>query len=223
MKYWFEVEDAQRWGLSAAAVLAHLKYWIERNTSAGEAPCMTQGMREMAEYLPFLTVPQIKGALRKLEADGAIYREGNGFDRRRTYCLGTKLSNASDQIVPSKGPNGLIEGTELSLVHIETNTSKRTRENAREDLEYQRPTEEEVIEYMEDRGAHDMAPTLGPEFWNYYEANGWMVNGTPIAKWKPKVNQWLNRERKNQSNDRRKGFNPAGFTPDGLKDFIANG
>ena len=35
MKYWFEVEDAQRWGLSAAAVLAHLKYWIARNTEAG--------------------------------------------------------------------------------------------------------------------------------------------------------------------------------------------
>ena len=32
MKYWFEVEDAQRWGLPAAAVLAHLKYWIARNT-----------------------------------------------------------------------------------------------------------------------------------------------------------------------------------------------
>ena len=223
MKYWFDTDDAQRWGLPAAAVLAHLKYWIERNTSAGEEPCMTQGLREMSEYLPFLTVPQIKGALRKLEAAEAIYREPNGFDRRRTYCLGTKLSNRKDQTVSSKGQNGLIEGTELSRVHIETNTSKRTKKDAREELEYQRPTEEEVIEYMEDRGAHDLAPTLGPEFWNYYEANGWMVNGTPIAKWKPKVNQWINRERKNQSNDRRKGFNPSGFTPDGLKDFIANG
>ena len=184
---------------------------------------MTQGLREMSEYLPFLTVPQIKGALRKLEAAEAIYREPNGFDRRRTYCLGTKLSNRKDETAPSKGQNGLIEGTELSRVHIETNTSKRTKKDAREELEYQRPTEEEVIEYMEDRGAHDLAPTLGPEFWNYYEANGWMVNGTPIAKWKPKVNQWINRERKNQSNDRRKGFNPSGFTPDGLKDFIANG
>jgi len=223
MKYWFEVEDAQRWGLPAAAVLAHLKYWIDRNTHAGEEPCMTQGMKEMAEYLPFLTVPQIKGALRKLEDAGAIYREPNGFDRRRTYCLGTKSSHRRDETVSSIRPNGPIEGTELSHVHIETNTSKRTSKDAREDLEFQRPTEEEVIEYLIDRGASDMAHTLGPHFFNYYEANGWMVNGTPIAKWKPKANQWITNERNRQSNDRRKGFNPAGFTPDGLKDFIDNG
>ena len=223
MKYWFETEDAERFGLAAASVLAHLKYWIERNTHAGEEPCMTQGMKEINQYLPFLTVPQIKTALKKLEAAGAIYRQANGFDRRHTYCLGTESSHARDEIVSSKGANCPIEGTDLSHVLIETNTLKRTRENTREELEYQRPTEEEVIEYMEDRGAHDLAATLGPSFWNYYEANGWMVNGTPIAKWKPKANQWINTERNKRSNDRRKGFNPDGFTPDGLKDFIANG
>ena len=223
MKYWFETEDAERFGLAAAAVLAHLKYWIDRNTSAGQEPCMTQGMKEMAEYLPFLTVPQIKGALRKLEDGGAIYRKPNGFDRRHTYCIGTESSYRRDENVSLKGSNHPIEGTELSHVHIETNTFKRTKSNAREDLEFQRPTEQEVIEYLTDRGAGDLAPTLGPAFWNYYEANGWVVNGTPIAKWKPKANQWITNERNRQSNDRRKGFNPKGFTPDGLKDFIANG
>ena len=222
MKYWFEVEDAQRWGLSAAAVLAHLKYWIARNTEAGEDPCMTQSIARMQGHLPFLTFDQIRRALSKLEKGDAIYRKSNGFDRRHTYCL-AELPHASGEIATTKRQECHIEEAELPRVHIETNTSKRTRENAREELEYQRPSEEEVVQYMQDRGAHDMAPTLGPEFWNYYEANGWMVNGTPIAKWKPKVNQWLNRERKNQSNERRKGFNPAGFTPDGLKDFIDNG
>ena len=222
MKYWFDGDDAQRWGLPAAAVLAHLKYWIDRNTQAGEEPCMTQGMKEMGQYLPFLTVPQIKLALRKLEEAGAIYRQANGFDRRHTYCLGTESSYRRDENVSSKGQNGPIEGTELSHVHIETNTTKRTESSARE-LEYQRPTEQEVIDYLTDRGAGDLAPTLGPAFWNYYEANGWMVNGTPIAKWKPKASQWINTERNRQSNDRRKGFNAGNFTPDGLRDFIDNG
>ncbi len=67
MRFWIDGDDAQRYGLPAAAVLAHLKYWIERNTHAGEEPCMTQSMKQMGEYLPFLTVPQIKGALKKLE------------------------------------------------------------------------------------------------------------------------------------------------------------
>jgi hypothetical protein len=223
VKYWFEIEDARRWGLPAAAVLAHLKYWIERNTSAGEEPCMTQGIKEMAEYLPFLTPSKIQRALAKLEQVGAIYRKPNGFDRRHTYCLGTIPDHAWNESEPSMMQNRTIDDANVDRVHIETNTLKRTRENTREDLEYQRPTEQEVIQYMEDRGAHELAATLGPSFWNYYEANGWMVNGTPIAKWKPKANQWINTERNKQSNERRKGFNPAGFTPDGLKDFIDNG
>jgi len=222
MKYWFDTEDAQRWGLPAAAVLAHLKYWIDRNTSAGQEPCITQGMKEMSEYLPFLTVPQIKGALRKLEDSGAIYRKPNGFDRRHTYCLGTESSYRRDENVSSKGPNHPIDGTELSHVHIETNTSKRTKSNAREG-EYERPTEEEVIEYFCDIGGADVAQTLGQEFHTHYESTGWYVSGTPMAKWKPKARSWLTRLRNKQSNERRKGFNPSGFTPDGLKDFIDHG
>jgi len=222
MKYWFDTEDARRWGLPAAAVLAHLKYWIERNTHAGEEPCMTQSIKEMRSYLPFLSFDQIRRALEKLQKHGVIYRAANGFDRRHSYCV-AELPQARGEDAITMRQESHNDVAPLPQVLIETNTLKRTRENTREELEYQRPTEEEVIEYMEDRGAHDLAATLGPSFWNYYEANGWMVNGTPIAKWKPKANQWINTERNKRSNDRRKGFNPDGFTPDGLKDFIANG
>jgi len=222
MKYWFDGDDAQRWGLPAAAVLAHLKYWIDRNTQAGEEPCMTQGMKEMHKYLPFLTFDQVRRALEKLEKAEVIYRKGNGFDRRHTYCL-AELPQASGENATTTWQNCHNDVAPLPQVHIETNTSKRTESNTREDLEFQRPTEEQVIEYLTDRGAGDLAPTLGPAFWNYYEANGWMVNGTPIAKWKPKANQWINTERNKQSNDRRKGFNAKNFTPDGLRDFIDNG
>ena len=220
MKYWFDSEDAQRYGLPAAAVLAHLRYWIQRNTQAGEEPCMTQSMKEMQGYLPFLTVPQIKRALAKLEEGEAIYRAPNGFDRRHTYCLGTESSHRKDETVSSMGPNRTIEGTELSHVHIETITSKRTESTAHA---YERPSEEEVKEYFRDLGAHDVAEELGLEFFTHYESTGWYVSGTPMAQWKPKARSWLARKRNKQSNARRKGFNPDGFTPDGLRDFIDNG
>lgn len=223
MKYWFEVEDAQRWGLPAAAVLAHLKYWIDRNTAAGEEPCMTQGLKEMSEYLPFLSASQIKRALGKLEAVGAIYKSQNGFDRRGTFCLGTNPAHALDESVPSMVQNRPIDEPNLARVHIETNTSKRTKSIAREELDYERPTEEEVKEYFRDIGGSDVAEQLGQEFHTHYESTGWYVSGTPMAKWKPKARSWLSRHRNKQSNERRKGFNPSGFTPDGLKDFIDNG
>ena len=222
MKYWFETEDAERFGLVAASVLAHLKYWIDRNTSAGEEPCMTQSISKMQGHLSFLTFDQIRRALSKLEKEGAIYRQGNGFDRRHTYCL-SEMPQGRGEIATTMGQDCHNDVAPLPQVHIETNTSKITSKSAREDLEYQRPTEQEVVAYLVDIGGADLAPDLGPAFYNYYEANGWMVNGTPIAKWKPKARQWLSNERNRQSNDRRKGFNPKGFTPDGLKDFIANG
>jgi len=222
MKYWFETEDAERFGLVAASVLAHLKYWIDRNTQAGEEPCMTQSISKMQGHLSFLTFDQIRRALSKLEKEGAIYRQGNGFDRRHTYCL-AEMPQGRGEIATTMGQDCHNDVAPLPQVHIETNTSKITSKSAREDLEYQRPTEQEVVEYLVDIGGADLAPALGPAFFNYYEANGWMVNGTPIAKWKPKARQWLSNERNRQSNDRRKGFNPKGFTPDGLKDFIAHG
>lgn len=220
MKYWFEVEDAQRWGLPAAAVLAHLKYWIARNTEDGQEPCMTQSIARMQGHLPFLTFDQIRRALTKLEEGGAIYRQSNGFDRRHTYCV-AELPHGRGENAISMGQNCHIEEAELPQVHIETNTSKRIESNAREG--WYRPTEEEVVEYLLEIGGTDLAHTLGPAFFNYYEANGWVVNGTPIAKWKPKARQWLTNERNRQSNERRKGFNPSGFTPEGLRDFIDNG
>jgi len=222
MKYWFEVEDAQRYGLPAAAVLAHLKYWIERNEHETGRPCVTQTVAKMGEYLPFLSHKQIRAALRKLVDLEVLSRERNGFDPVYTYCLMDERD--------IREPKGTIADDQkghhvMTQKDISTYRNNKTEEktNAREDLEYQRPTEQEVIEYLVDIGGADLAPDLGPAFYNYYEANGWMVNGTPIAKWKPKARQWLSNERNRQSNDRRKGFNPKGFTPDGLKDFIAHG
>ena len=222
MKYWFDTEDARRWGLPAAAVLAHLKYWIERNTHAGEEPCMTQSIKEMRSYLPFLSFDQIRRALEKLQKHGVIYRAANGFDRRHSYCV-AELPQARGEDAITMRQESHNDVAPLPQVLIETNTSKRTRENAREELEYERPTEEEVIEYFRDIGGSDVADQLGQEFHTHYESTGWIVSGTPMAKWKPKARSWLSRMRNKQSNERRKGFNPTGFTPDGLKDFIANG
>lgn len=221
MKYWFEVEDAQRWGLPAAAVLAHIVYWIERNEHETGRPCITQTIKQMRHYIPFLSEKQIRAALVKLVEDGVLARERNGFDPVYTYCLIDKR-----EIRATKGQSADVQKVHhvMDKRDISTYRNNKTEEktNARE-LEYQRPTEQEVIDYLTDRGAGDLAPTLGPAFWNYYEANGWMVNGTPIAKWKPKASQWINTERNRQSNDRRKGFNAGNFTPDGLRDFIDNG
>ena len=220
MKYWFDGDDAQRYGLPAAAVLAHLRYWIERNDHETGRPCVTQTVEQMGYYIPFLSEKQIRRALGRLVQADAITRERNGFNPVYTYCLkGTIGVPKRETAIAQKGEQELPK---RETVHILNNKTKE-KAHAREDFIFERPTEDQVIEYLIDRGAKDLAHTLGPHFFNYYEANGWMVNGTPIHKWKPKLNQWLTNERNRQSNDRRKGFNAANFTPEGLRDFIDNG
>jgi len=221
MKYWFDGDDAQRWGLPAAAVLSHIVYWIERNEHETGRPCITQTIKQMRHYIPFLSEKQIRAALVKLVDGGVLARERNGFDPVYTYCLidQREIRATKGQPADVQKVHHVIDKRDISTYR---NNKTEEKTNARE-LEYQRPTEQDVIDYLTDRGAGDLAPTLGPAFWNYYEANGWMVNGTPIAKWKPKANQWINTERNKQSNDRRKGFNAGNFTPDGLRDFIDNG
>ena len=217
MRFWFDSEHAQRWGLPAAAVFAHIQYWVERNGHETGRPCVTQPVWQMQSYLPFLSEKQIRAALKKLVEAEALTRERNGFDAVYTYCL--KGANG----VPKRETPIVQKGhQEIDKRDICTYRNNKTEEktNARE---WERPNEEEVIEYLQEIGGSDLAHTLGPAFFNYYEANGWMVNGTPIAKWRPKARQWLTTERNRQSNERQKGFNPKGFTPEGLRDFIDNG
>ena len=101
----------------------------------------------------------------------------NGFDRRRTYCLGTRIvhKQVGRNCPQRRGPGwSTSKRPNCPRVHIETNTSKRTRENAREELEYERPTEKEVVEYFRDIGGSDVADQLGQEFHTHYESTGWM-------------------------------------------------
>ena len=217
MRYWFEGEHAQRWGLPAAAVFAHIQYWIERNGHETGRPCVTQAVWQMKAYLPFLSEKQIRASLKKLVEAGALTRERNGFDAVYTYCL--KGENGVTKRETPDVQKGQLEVTKRDISTYRNNkTEEKTEARA-----WERPTEEEVVEFLRDIGAGDLAHTLGPEFFNYYEANGWMVGSTPIAKWRPKARQWVTKERNRQSNARQKGFNPSGFTPDGLRDFIDNG
>lgn len=91
MKYWFDGDDAQRWGLPAAAVLAHIVYWIERNEHETGRPCITQTIKQMRHYIPFLSEKQIRAArdsppapycTRQEPRHGGTYRcskAGNGY------------------------------------------------------------------------------------------------------------------------------------------------
>lgn len=54
------------------------------------------------------------------------------------------------------------------------------------------PTLDDVRGYCEEKGyKYDYE-----KFYNYYEANGWMIKGTPIVNWKAKLDSWYKEDMK---------------------------
>ena len=45
-----------------------------------------------------------------------------------------------------------------------------------------RPTEEEVVAYLREKGYEDPEGN-GEKFWNFYESNGWKVGKNPMKSW----------------------------------------
>ena len=203
-------------------LLHHIKYWTERNENEGRTGCLTQSAEQMTKYIPFLSPSQIKRELKRLVELGAIIGERNGFDRRMSYCLGTESSHAWDGIVPSLVQNRPIDRTESSHGTLYSNSNIDSKRDTRE---WNPPTEEEATAQLLDWGADKTtAQKLGSEFVGHYETTGWIVSGTPMHKWQPKLRVWLSRDKNQKSNGRhKKGFNPDSFTPEGINDFIRNG
>ena len=57
------------------------------------------------------------------------------------------------------------------------------------------PTLDELRSYCQDNNMNDFDCD---NFFNYYEANGWLNNnGTPIKNWKAKIKYWYNDDKKN--------------------------
>jgi len=75
-------------------------------------------------------------------------------------------------------------------------------ENENEDLiekkkvaRFQKPTIEQVKEYMSEQGMNDIA-----ENWlNHYEANGWMVGKNKMKDWKASVRTWKINQKNNSA------------------------
>jgi hypothetical protein len=62
---------------------------------------------------------------------------------------------------------------------------------------FQKPTKEEVGEYMLSKGSFD-AIGEAERFYNFYESNGWKVGKNKMVNWRSSAAGWLSRQNKNQ-------------------------
>ena len=62
---------------------------------------------------------------------------------------------------------------------------------------FQKPTKEEIGEYMLSKGSFD-AIGEAERFYNFYESNGWKVGKNKMVNWRSSAAGWLSRQNKNQ-------------------------
>jgi len=147
----------------------------------------------------------ISRGLNKL-VDLGLVRMTSNDGRTRHY-----VSSLPGQSVQSDAPKPT--GQTRQDVPIENNRENKKRK------QFSMPHREEVVEYFESNGS---TVTEAEKYLDYYTANGWKQGrGKPIRDWKAAARNWMRNEK--QWRNEKRGFDPNGFTPDGIGSFIANG
>ena len=106
----FDPKIAARVGLNAAVIYQNIVWWCNKNAAnrrnEHDGRFWTyNSMKAWVELFPYLTAPQIRLALEKLEREGLILSgtfNKVGYDRTKWYCY-------SDQIHLSENSNGIDE------------------------------------------------------------------------------------------------------------------
>lgn len=93
----FDIEDAMKYGVEKAVVLANIKFWLNHNKTKDLSTVKHDGYywmyntaRDMSKVLPYFTQSKIQRLLKQLEEDGVLI-VGNynkvKYDRTKWYTL----------------------------------------------------------------------------------------------------------------------------------------
>lgn len=101
----FEIEDAEKYGILAAVLLNHIRFWVKKNQANRKHFYDGQywtynSVSAFSELFPYATKDQIRRALEKLEEEGAIKTgcyNSNPYDRTKWFSCNVDLANLPNQ------------------------------------------------------------------------------------------------------------------------------
>lgn len=131
----FDAGIARALGMNAAVIFNHIVYWLRINASKGTEHNIRDGkvwmyesQQEMANFLDYMTLPEIKKAVTKLLESGLLIKANfnkNSFDQTNWY---TTADQSIIQKVLTKAPYGAIERSLGSNPQIPTAPSHYIQE-----------------------------------------------------------------------------------------------
>lgn len=151
-----------------------------------------------------LSVKQVRTALEKLKSTGEITVEAtNKFtvitvvNYCKYQCLDLPEGQTKDNQMANKGQtdgNQTANEGQTKGNNIRNIRRKEEKEGKKERNIFIKPTLEEVTTYINE----NMFCVDPDAFYDYYEANGWMVGNRKMKDWKATVRNWERREQKNK-------------------------
>ncbi len=101
------------------------------------------------------------------------------------------ILNNIEKLRVSKGyPKGIH-----TLVEKETEKDKEKKKGS---TEGKHPTLKEAVDFLG-------SETIGTDFWDYYESNGWRVGRNPMKDWKASARRWKRQNGKHQRHNSESG------------------
>lgn len=151
-----------------------------------------------------LSVQQVRTALEKLKSTGEILVEATNRYTVITvvnYCKYQSLDQSEQQTDNKQITNEQQTDNKQTTNKQQTNNNnirnirrKEEKEGKKERNIFIKPTLEEVTTYINE----NMFCVDPDAFYDYYEANGWMVGNRKMKDWKATVRNWDRREQKNK-------------------------
>ena len=203
MQHHFDVELAQRYGLTEAILLNHFSYWIELNQANGKnffdgrywTFC---SVKAFSEIFPYLTPKKIRVALAHLQEAGLLVT-GNfnrsAYDRTLWYAfsdLGISILPKGQMEIPEMANQNCPKGEPIPDNKTDIETDNETDIERGKRKRFTPPTLDEVAAYCNERH-NSISPAA---FVDYYEARGWKYGaGKPMADWKAAIRTWERRDK----------------------------
>lgn len=197
--HFFDTDDAVKYGVTEAIILANIRYWIAKN-EANERHFYNgrywtyNSYKAFAALFPYLSESQIKRAIHNLEEKGAISSgnfNSNVYDKTKWYSLnrpfdGTISSNREDEIVQP-------------IPYINTNRNKAIHGEIEKKEKFTAPKLQEVEEYVLSKGFNQ---AYAKRIFEYYDSAGWQdAKGQKVKNWKQKIlGVWLSDDKRTQAN-----------------------
>jgi hypothetical protein len=132
----------------------------------------------------------VRSRLQMLSDEGMIQVNSTSRFSLITVCnYNTYQERFTEKDQPEASPTpagSQPEATNKNDKNVKNDKNKRTR--------FQKPAVENIKKYLAEHKIYGIDPE---QFWNYYEARGWMLNKTPMKSWESCVQTWRKRIKDN--------------------------